>query len=41
MIQLEAYIEAKNNDYAEDLMAMAIIIYFTMFRKQLNLILCG
>jgi hypothetical protein len=26
---MEAYIEAKNNDYAEDLMAMAIIIYST------------
>jgi hypothetical protein len=31
---LEAYIEAKNNDYAEDL--MAIIIYTTMFREQLE-----
>ena len=38
---MEAYIEAKNNDYAEDLMAMAIIIYTTMFREQLNLIICG
>ena len=35
---MEAYMEAKNNYYAEDLMG---IIYTTMFREQLNLIVCG
>ena len=34
--RLEAYIDAKNNDYA-----MAFIIYTTMSREQLNLIICG
>jgi hypothetical protein len=33
---LEAYIEAKNNDYA-----LAFIIYTNMSSKKLNLIICG
>jgi hypothetical protein len=31
----------KSNDYEEDLMALAIFIYTTMFREQLNLIIYG
>jgi hypothetical protein len=38
---MKLYIEAKNNDYAKDSMAMAIIIYTIMFREQLYLIICS
>ena len=37
---IRSIIEAKNND-AEDLMAITIILYTTMIREQLNLIICG
>jgi hypothetical protein len=38
---LEEYTEANKEDYAEDLMGRAIIIYTTMFMEQLSLIICG
>ena len=31
-------IEAKNNDYAKDVMAITIILHTTMFKDQVNLI---
>ena len=34
-------IEAKNNDYAEDVMAITIILYTNMFKDQVNLIIPG
>ena len=34
-------LEAKNNDYSEDLIANTIILYTTVFKDQVNLIITG